>query len=70
MTVDLALEACKTYRWSVRPSFNINGDIRFGEWMRWDPDSANGNDGKAASVAAAYIYDFASLEIKCGRRGG
>lgn len=70
MTVDLELEACKTYRWSVRPSFNIDGDIRFGEWMRWDPDSANGNDGKAASVAAAYIYDFASLEIKCGRRGG
>ena len=70
ITIDLELEACMTYRWSVRPSFNIDGDIRFGEWMRWDPDSANGNDGKGASIAAAYIYDFASLEIECGRRGG
>ena len=66
-TVDVPLEACKNYRWSVRPSFLIDGDVRFGEWMRSNPDAANGNSGKAASVAAAYIYDFASLEIKCGR---
>ena len=65
--VDVPLEACKNYRWSVRPSFLIDGNVRFGEWMRSNPDAANGNSGKAASVAAAYIYDFASLEIKCGR---
>jgi hypothetical protein len=65
-TVDMPLEACGNYRWSVRPSFLIDGKVRFGEWMRSDPDAANGNSGKAASVAAAYIYDFASLEIKCG----
>ncbi len=64
--LDLELEACKTYRWTVRPSFRIDGELRFGEWMRWDEDSANGNDGKAAATASAYIYDFASLEIKCG----
>ncbi len=69
-TVEMELEACKTYRWSVRPSYQVNGELRFGEWMRWDPDSANGNDGKAASVAAAYIYDFASLEVKCGSQRG
>jgi hypothetical protein len=70
MTIDVELEACKTYRWSVRPSFRINGELRFGEWMRWNPDSANGNDGMAASVASAYIYDFPSLEIKCGSQRG
>lgn len=66
--VDLELEPCTTYYWSVRPSYKINGDTRFGEWMRSNPDSANGNDGSAASVATAYIHDFAKLEIACGRR--
>ncbi len=66
--VDVELEDCKTYRWSVRPSYPVDGTVRFGEWMRSNPDAANGNRGKAASEAAAYIYDFASLEIKCRRR--
>ena len=67
-TLDIELEACKTYRWSVRPSYRIGNDIRYGEWMRSNPDLANGNIGEAAAEAAAYIYDFASLEVKCGRR--
>jgi len=67
-TLDIELEACRTYRWSVRPSYSLGGDIRYGEWMRSNPDPANGNIGQAAAEAAAYIYDFASLEIKCGRR--
>ena len=64
------LEPCKTYRWSVRPSFRSTGDLRYGEWMRADAGekTANGGSGVAASVAPAYIYDFASLEIKCRRR--
>ena len=66
--LDIELEACKTYRWSVRPSYRIGEDIRYGQWMRSNPDPANGNDGPAAAEAAAYIYDFASLEVKCGRR--
>jgi hypothetical protein len=66
-TVDLELQPCMTYHWSVRPSYKIDGELRFGEWMRSNPDSANGNDGSAASVATAYIYDFAKLEIACGR---
>ena len=66
--VDIELEDCKTYRWSVRPSYQVDGAERYGEWMRSNPDAANGNAGKAAAEAAAYIYDFASLEIKCSRR--
>jgi hypothetical protein len=66
--VDIELEDCKTYRWSVRPSYKVDGAERYGEWMRSNPDAANGNVGKAAAEATAYIYDFASLEIKCGRR--
>ena len=67
-TVEVALEDCNTYRWSVRPAYRIDGGIRFGEWMRSNPDAANGNMGKASSVASAYIYDFASLKIECARR--
>jgi hypothetical protein len=67
-TIDRELEACKTYRWSVRPIYKVDGEVRYGEWMRSNGDAANGNVGKMASEAAAYIYDFASLEIKCRRR--
>ena len=67
-TVAAELPDCTTYRWSVRPSYAVDGDVRFGEWMRSNPDSANGNLGNASSEAAAYIYDFASLQIKCGSR--
>lgn len=69
-TVSRELEPCKTYRWSVRPSYQARGDLRYGEWMRLNAgeNTAKGKYGKAASVAPAYIYDFASLEIKCRRR--
>jgi len=30
--------------------------------------SGNGNVGRKASEAPAYIQDFATLQIKCGRR--
>lgn len=64
------LDGCKTYRWSVRPSFRSATDLKYGEWMRADggAQTGNGGSGIAASVAPAYIYDFASLEIKCRRR--
>jgi hypothetical protein len=67
-TVEVELEDCKTYRWTVRPSYPVDGAIRFGEWMRSNPDTANGNAGTAGSEVAAYIHDFASLQVKCGRR--
>jgi hypothetical protein len=71
-TLEFEIDACKTYRWSVRPSYHINGDIKFGEWMRTDSDTdtdtGDGIIGKKASEAPAYTQDFALLQIKCGRR--
>lgn len=66
-TVAAGLEKCKTYRWTVRPSYQVGSDTRFGEWMRikTETGSGNGNVGTKASVAPAYIQDFASLAIKC-----
>jgi hypothetical protein len=68
-TVAVPLEACKTYRWTVRPSYHRAGERRNGWWMRKrSPQSGNnGNAGRAVSEAHAYIQDFASLEIKCRR---
>lgn len=69
-TVEFGIEPCKQYRWSVRPIYSVGSDIKFGEWMRSRTDEASkrGNVGRAASEAAAYIQDFASLDVKCGRR--
>lgn len=69
-TVAAKLKACRTYRWSVRPSYHVGGDIKYGRWMRSDTNSAggNGNAGQKASEAPAYLYDFASLRIKCGSK--
>lgn len=69
-TLELDLEPCKTYFWSVRPNYPQDSGLKFGDWMRNSPDGevARGNVGRAASVAAAYIQDFAVLEVKCGRR--
>ncbi len=73
-TLEIGIDACKTYRWSVRPSYHLGTDIKFGEWMRFksdadtDTDTGKGSVGKKASEAPAYIQDFALLEIKCGRR--
>jgi hypothetical protein len=68
-TVTVPLEPCKTYRWTVRPSYHRGSDRRNGWWMRAvSPTSAdNGNVGRAVSEAHAYIQDFASLEVKCRR---
>ncbi len=71
-TIAIELEACQTYRWSVRPSYHVGSEIKFGEWMRTnsdaDPAPGNGIIGRSASVAPAYTQDFAVLEVKCGRR--
>jgi len=73
-TLAYEIEGCKNYRWSVRPSYQVGSDIMNGEWMRFtaggddDADVVNGNIGKQASEAPAYVQYFASLEIKCGRR--
>jgi len=69
-TVLEELEGCKTYRWSVRPSYRVGGKVRFGEWMRINSgsDTVDGSAGKMASEAPAYVYDFASLKVKCRRK--
>jgi len=69
-TVTANLKACQSYRWSVRPSYHVGGDIKYGQWMRSDlnPDGGNGNVGQKASEAPAFLYDFASLQIKCGSK--
>ncbi len=66
-TLNVPLRACQTYRWSVRPVYNVGGEIRYGAWMRSGTEG-NGNIGKKASEATAYLYDFAELEIKCGSK--
>ncbi len=75
-TVVVELEACQTYRWSVRPTYQIGTDIKNGEWMRAVPDTEAETEekiikaiiGRNASEAPAYTQDFAALEIKCSRR--
>lgn len=74
-TLGYEIEGCKSYRWSVRPSYRVGGVTRYGEWMRSPPKSAgdseapvpggNGNVGRKASAAPAYIQDFAELQIRC-----
>ncbi len=80
-TLLMELEDCRTYRWSVRPSFRRDGDLRYGQWLRFaateDDDEKNdaegvpkgqGLSGRQASAAPAYTQDFPSLKIECGRR--
>jgi hypothetical protein len=68
--LDRQLEACKTYHWTVRPTYHVDGVRKNGEWMRLVPvgGSGNGNIGRDASVAHAYVQDFATLEIDCRAR--
>ncbi len=66
-TVSAPLKACQTYRWSVRPVYVVSGETRYGAWMRSGTEG-NGNIGRKASEAPAYLYDFAELEIKCGSK--
>ena len=71
-TLGMELEPCKTYWWSVRPTYDVDGDTRYGEWMRLDSGAEEipgiGISGRQASAAPAYIQDFPQLKIKCGSR--
>ncbi len=66
-TVDLPLEACGVYRWTVRPTYHVDGVRKNGEWLRLQPEGAkdNGNIGRAASVTHAYMQDFPSFRVGC-----
>lgn len=70
----MELEPCRSYRWSVRPSWHIDGEIRFGDWMRLGEadgprfEEGVGIRGRQASEAPAYSQDFPLLQIECSRR--
>lgn len=66
--VGVPLQACETYRWSVRPVYRVGGGHRFGDWMRFSSATrdSKANVGRKASEAPAYTQDFATLTIKCG----
>ena len=66
--VTAPLDACKNYRWSVRPSYQVDGETKYGIWMRTATAEGNGNIGRNASAAPAFLQDFASLEIKCSAK--
>ena len=68
--IPIELDGCKTYHWTVRPVYRAGNELRYGEWMRADNGKGTyrGGTGKRASVATAYLYDFPSFEVKCGRR--
>ena len=66
-TIDMPLEACEVYRWTVRPTYHVDGVRKNGEWMRLQPEGAddNGNVGRMASFAHAYMQDFPSFRVGC-----
>jgi hypothetical protein len=75
------LEPCGHYFWSVRPVYRSGGATHVGHWMRKPADAKpdkkadkkaagtapvlDGIAGRDASVAPAYLQDFATLEIDC-----
>jgi hypothetical protein len=68
-TLATSLDACRTYRWTVRPAYRIGGSVKYGEWMRAPSasgdDAGGGNTGENASEAPAYLQGFPSLKIDC-----
>ena len=69
-TPEVPLEPCKTFRWSVRPTYSKDGKQRNGAWMRRNVAGVpgNGNSGRAISVAHAYVQDFPVLQVDCKAR--
>lgn len=83
-TVAVALEPCAEYRWSVRPSYRVASQVRYGEWMRFAVEAeaeaetdveakakvlpVKGVVGRQASAAPAFSQDYPVLETPCPRR--
>lgn len=70
------LEPCGHYFWSVRPVYRLDAGQRVGPWLRKPPEAKpakadkkapvlDGIAGHDASVAPAYLQDFATLDIHC-----
>jgi len=81
-SVAMELEPCTAYRWSVRPSYRVGSQVRYGEWMRYEVPAASeveseaaakqpalkGVVGRQASAAPAFSQDYPALETPCRRR--
>ena len=69
--VTWGLEPCTAYRWSVRPIYHVDGDVRFGEWMQMaretEATTSKGRVGRNAAAAPAYTQDFFELRTACER---
>jgi len=71
--LQMDLEPCQVYRWSVRPSYHTGTAVYYGDWMRMteaapDPAFGKGLKGRRASDSPAYTQDFARLKTDCRRR--
>lgn len=66
-TLPVPLEACGTYRWSVRPAWQDGDSLQVGPWMRRAAEHVQpaGLTGRDATRAPAYTQDFALLEVHC-----
>ncbi|MEM7431489.1 MAG: hypothetical protein AAF351_06070 [Pseudomonadota bacterium] len=68
-TVARELRSCGQLRWTVRPSYHVDGSIKNGQWMRKplaaDTPLEAGIYGRDAAKSPAYTQDFAVLNVKC-----
>ena len=56
--VQEALQECRTYHWSVRPHYEIDGKTRSGEWMQFLSSSERRTIRSAASSRYSATPDF------------
>lgn len=52
-TVSMELPDCRTYRWSVRPSYHVDGKVFYGDWMRLAPPAAKKSKRRSRKKEAA-----------------
>jgi hypothetical protein len=62
--VQRELEVCKTYSWSVRPHYQIDGMTRTGEWMKYASRSA-GVFRSHRSETPEFWSNYPELKIRC-----
>ena len=58
------LEGCRTYSWSVRPRYQIDGKTRTGEWMRYTTHPGAFSRSKQAETPE-FWSGFPTLKIRC-----
>jgi hypothetical protein len=65
--VEQPLPACRELRWTVRPSFHVADEVKYGEWMRFYSTVYlnEGYVGTEASEIPAFLRGFAVLQTPC-----